>query len=313
MHGGDMLWEKQAELPVRSERMVTDMDELSQVRFDGSRRFRLDDVRTDDTGRFRCKEDSTEDFRKNLRVMVEEQGKLYAQGRTALLLIFQGMDAAGKDGLISHVMSGLNPQGTQVHSFKQPTAEELSHDYLWRVNQYLPAKGKIGIFNRSYYEEVLVVRVHNLIGNEKIPDEYAEKIWDRRFEHIRGYEKYLRENGVIPVKFFLNISKDEQKKRLLSRIDNQSKNWKFSEDDIRERRYWNDYQKCYEETIEQTAAKEAPWYVIPADKKWYARYMVSSVIVRVLESLDLQYPELSGQQKELLEKYRVLLDGNDGL
>lgn len=284
------------------------MDKLEHIRFDGTHKFRLDGVKTDDTGEFSGKTDAEEATKKNIEIMVEEQGKLFAQGRTALLLIFQAMDAAGKDGVIGHVMSGLNPQGTQVHSFKQPTAEELSHDYMWRVTRHLPARGMIGIFNRSYYEEVLVVRVHDLIAGEKIPKEYVGHIWERRFEQMRNYEKYMRENGIIPLKFFLNVSKEEQRRRLLSRIDNKAKNWKFSEADIRERRYWNQYQQCYEEAIDATATPYAPWYVIPADKKWYARYLVSAIVARQLQELHLEYPELAPEQQALLGKYRALLE-----
>ena len=283
------------------------MEDMDAVRFDGERKFRLADVKTDDTGDFHAKADAEEATKRNIQTMITQQGQLFAQGRTALLLIFQAMDAAGKDGVIRHVMSGLNPQGTEVHSFKQPTAEELGHDYMWRVTRRLPARGMIGIFNRSYYEEVLVVRVHDLIASERIPEAYTGHIWERRFEQIRNYEKYMRENGIVPVKFFLNVSKEEQKKRLLSRIENKAKNWKFSESDILERRYWDEYQHCYEEAIDATATRHAPWYVIPADKKWYARYLVSAVVARQLCELHPEYPEMGAEQQALLEKYRVLL------
>lgn len=288
----------------RKEGVAMDME---TVRFDGEKKFQLKDVRTDDTGKFHAKAEAEEATRQNIGIMIEEQGKLYAQGRQSLLLVFQAMDAAGKDGVISHVMSGLNPQGTAVHSFKQPTAEELSHDYMWRVNRHLPARGMIGIFNRSYYEEVLVVRVHGLVGSEKIPEEFTGHIWERRYEQIRNYEKYLRENGIVPVKFFLNVSKEEQKKRLLSRIEDKAKNWKFSESDIKERRYWDQYQRCYEEAIGATATPYAPWYVIPADKKWYTRYLVSAIVAQQLRDMHLKYPEVGPDQQAVLEKYRVLL------
>lgn len=287
------------------------VSELSRFRFDGDQKLKLSDFKTDLTGDYRSKEEAEERLRGNIEKMIELQGKLIAQGNYALLFIFQAMDAAGKDGAISHVMSGLNPQGTQVHSFKQPTSTELAHDYLWRINRHLPERGKIGIFNRSYYEEVLVVRVHDLLGSERIPEEQRKDIWEQRYKQINHYEKYLYENGIIPVKFFLHISKEEQKKRLLARIEDPAKKWKFSEADIKERQYWDDYQKCYEEAINATAKKHAPWYVIPADAKWYARLMVSEAIIRTMKSLDLQYPELSESQHEVLEKYRGLLERED--
>jgi PPK2 family polyphosphate:nucleotide phosphotransferase len=287
------------------------MEEVKNYRYNGDGQLNIHAVKTDETGAFQSKQDALTKFDEAIATMVEEQGKLYASGKFALLLIFQAMDAAGKDGAISHVMSGLNPQGTQVYSFKQPSAEELRHDYLWRVNKCLPERGKIGIFNRSYYEDVLVVRVHDLVQNQNIPAEMTKDIWQRRFTQINDYERYLYENGVIPVKFFLNISKEEQKKRLLARIDDKAKNWKFSEADIKERRYWDDYQKCYEETINATASKHAPWYVVPSDKKWYSRLVIAQVIAKTLKSLELSYPELGDAQQVLLSKYKKLLE-NDG-
>lgn len=284
------------------------MDDMQLCRYDGDTRLDLHDVKTDFTGGFKSKQDAAQKFEDNIAEMIEEQGKLYASGGYAVLLIFQAMDAAGKDGAISHVMNGLNPQGTQVFSFKQPSAEELRHDYLWRVNKCLPERGKIGIFNRSYYEEVLVTRVHDLVATEHIPQELTKNIWEKRYEQINAFEKYLYQNGIVPIKFFLNISKDEQKKRLLARIEDKSKNWKFSEADIKERRFWDEYQRCYEETINATASKHAPWYVVPSDKKWYSRLLISQVIVKTLKSLDLKYPELDDQQQELLTKYKKLLD-----
>jgi PPK2 family polyphosphate:nucleotide phosphotransferase len=211
------------------------------------------------------------------------------------------------------VMSGLNPQGTRVDSFKQPSAEELTHDYLWRCNSQLPARGMIGIFNRSYYEEVLVVRVHHLIQNEKIPPESTKDIWETRYRQINDYELYLHENGILPVKFFLNISKAEQKKRLLARIDDKAKNWKFSEADIAERKYWDKYLSCYEEAINHTGTSHAPWYVIPSDKKWFSRLLISEIVIHKLKSLDLEYPKLDEKQLELLKTYEKLLkDEEDG-
>ena len=287
------------------------MVDLSDIRFDGSDTLKLKDFDTSSTDGFESKEQAAVRFQENIETMVKEQGKLYAQGRYSILLILQAMDAAGKDGAIARVMSGLNPQGTQVHSFKQPTSEELAHDYLWRANRHLPERGCIGIFNRSYYEEVLVVRVHELIGTQRLPPELTKDIWDRRYEQIRHYERYLAENGIIPVKVFLHISKDEQKERLLSRIDDKAKNWKFSEADIKERQYWDQYQNCYEDAINNTATKYAPWYVVPSDKKWYARLVLSELIARTLKSLDLHYPVLDDKQQSLLQKYRELLENEN--
>ena len=284
------------------------MIDLSQFRYDGDKKLVLSDLKANFTDDFKSKDDALPRFNENIATMIEEQSKLFASANYSLLLIFQAMDAAGKDGAISHVMSGLNPQGTQVHSFKQPESEEQLHDYLWRVSNHLPEKGKIGIFNRSYYEEVLVVRVHNLIDNEKIPPEYTENIWKRRFKQINNYEEYLCENGVISIKFFLHISKEEQKERLLSRINDKSKNWKFSQADIKERQYWKKYQESYEEAINNTATKAAPWYVVPSDKKWFSRLVISEVIVKTLRSLKLEYPVLDKEQLALLEKYKRLLE-----
>jgi PPK2 family polyphosphate:nucleotide phosphotransferase len=229
-----------------------------------------------------------------------------------LLIIFQAMDAAGKDGAIKHVMSGLNPQGTQVHSFKAPSMEELDHDYLWRINKALPEKGRIGIFNRSHYEEVLIVRVHELLKNEKIPQKFITKdIWKMRYKQINNFEQYLYETGTFIVKFFLHISREEQKKRFIERIENPSKNWKFTEDDIKERKFWNNYQKCYQEVISATSEKHAPWYIIPADKKWFARLLISEVIVKTMKSIGLKYPQVDEEQKQNLEKIKEKLLNED--
>jgi PPK2 family polyphosphate:nucleotide phosphotransferase len=283
------------------------MHDIAEFRYDGKRKLELSRLKPDYTGSFESKQEAATELKDHIDYMIEEQGKLFAQGRYALLLIFQAMDAAGKDGAISHIMGGLNPQGTQVYSFKQPTSEDLSHDYLWRANKRLPERGRIGIFNRSYYEEVLVVRVHNLIHTESIPPEFAGDIWDRRYKQINHYEEYLRENGILPVKFFLHISRDEQKKRLLERIEDKAKNWKFSEADIKERQYWDDYQKCYEEMINATGTRNSPWYVVPSDKKWFSRLVISQAIVHTLKSLDIAYPELAPDQLALLDKYRKIL------
>lgn len=269
----------------------------------------LSNYRTNDTGDYKSKKDAEENLKKNIKRMVKLQGKLYAEDKYAMLLIFQAMDAAGKDGTIKHVMSGLNPQGTQVYSFKQPSVEELNHNYLWRINKALPDRGKIGIFNRSYYEEVLVVRVHNLVENEKIPAELIkENIWQQRFKEINNFEKYLYDNGTIILKFFLHISKDEQKRRFLKRIDKKSKNWKFSESDLKEREYWNDYQNCFQEAISATSTKYAPWFIIPADHKWYMRLAVSEIIVNTMSKLPIGYPKLNEKQLKNLQLCKDKLD-----
>ena len=229
-----------------------------------------------------------------IQALVDLQDRLYAQDRWALLLIFQAMDAAGKDGAIKHVMSGVNPQGCQVASFKAPSSEELDHDYLWRCMKHLPERGRIGLFNRSYYEEVLVVRVHpEFLHAQKLPDERVTKrIWEERYRDIRAFERYLTGNGTRIVKFFLNVSKEEQKKRFLERIDNPEKNWKFSSGDVLERRHWKEYMRAYEEMIRHTASDEAPWYVVPADNKWFTRVVVAAAVVDALASLDLRYPKV---------------------
>lgn len=271
--------------------------------------FSLDDFPTKIIDRkIKTKQEAKNLLQKNIKEIFELQAKLYADDKYALLLIFQGMDAAGKDGVIKHVMSGLNPQGTQVFSFKQPSQEELDHDFLWRIHKAIPEKGRIGIFNRSHYEDVLIVRVHNLIKQRKLPKELIDnKIWDNRFEQIRNFEKYLYQNGIVIIKFFLNVSKEEQKKRFLKRIDSPSKNWKFSADDVKERQFWNDYQKCYNDAIKNTSTKYAPWYVIPSDVKWYARLLVSNIIISHFKKLNLKYPELNKEQKENLELYKQQL------
>lgn len=271
-------------------------------------KFKISEFKTDDTDKFNSKNEAAEILEENVKKMSELQDKLYAQDKYSLLLIFQAMDAAGKDGTIKHVMSGLNPQGTQVYSFKQPSAEEIDHGYLWRINKALPERGRIGIFNRSHYEEVLIVRVHNLIASSKLPEKFIDKnIWQRRFEQITNFEKYLYENGTVILKFFLHISKEEQKKRFLERIDNPAKNWKFAMGDIEERKYWDEYQKCYEEAIAATSKDCSPWFIIPADKKWFARLLVSEIIVETLKKLKPEYPELTDEQnKELLNAKNIL-------
>jgi PPK2 family polyphosphate:nucleotide phosphotransferase len=239
-------------------------------------------------------------------LLAKDQQKLWAQDRYALLILFQAMDAAGKDGTIRHVMSGVNPQGCEVTSFKAPSSEELDHDYLWRCFKRLPARGTIGIFNRSYYEEVLVVRVHpEILDRQKIPDSRKEgKIWKRRFEQINNFERYLDDNGIIVLKFFLNVSKEEQKRRFMDRLDNAKKHWKFSAADAAERKFWPDYMAAYEDCLRHTSTEWAPWHVIPADDKPFMRVLVAGIIARTLESLKLRFPEVTGEQKEELVRAR---------
>lgn len=239
------------------------------------------------------------------------QDILYAQDKWSLLLIFQAMDAAGKDGAIKHVMSGVNPQGCQVSSFKSPSAEDMDHDFLWRCQKNLPERGRIGIFNRSYYEEVLVVRVHEqILKGQKLPSKLVTKnIWEERFQDIRNFEKYLHRNGTIVIKFFLNVSKDEQKKRFIERVDDADKNWKFSAADARERGYWKEYMEAYEDMIKNTSTEKSPWYVIPADNKSYARIAVASAIIHALDEMELEYPKVSKEKiAELNEVKRTLLE-----
>ncbi len=263
---------------------------------------------TKDTSAIKSKDDGKELLEKNIEKMIELQNKLYASDKHSVLLIFQAMDAAGKDSTIKHVMSGLNPQGTQVYSFKQPSKEEMDHGYLWRINKSLPERGRIGIFNRSHYEEVLIVKVHDLLKFQRIPEELIDKnIWQKRYEQINNFENYLYENGTVVIKFFLHVSKEEQKERFLSRINDQSKNWKFSAADLEERKLWDKYQTAYEEAITATSKKLAPWYIIPADKKWFARLLVSEIIVDTLNKLNLNYPELSKEQLADLQKCKESL------
>ncbi len=244
-----------------------------------------------------------------VKVLAEMQEMLYAQDRWAVLVVLQAMDAAGKDGAIKHVMSGVNPQGCDVHSFKAPSSEDLDHDYLWRCMRCLPNRGHIGIFNRSYYEEVLVVRVHPELLEQKIPSKLVTKsIWDERFEDIRHFESYLARNGIVTVKIFLNLSKDEQKKRFLERADNPEKNWKFSTSDVAEREYWDEYQSAFEDMICNTATKRCPWYVIPADRKWFSRLVVGAAVIDTLASLDLAFPVVSKEKRQkILEAKEALL------
>jgi PPK2 family polyphosphate:nucleotide phosphotransferase len=241
--------------------------------------------------------------------LADMQEILYAQDKWSLLLIFQAMDAAGKDGAIKHVLSGVNPQGCQVSSFKTPSSEELDHDFLWRCQKHLPERGRIGIFNRSYYEEVLVVRVHEqILKAQKLPQELVtESIWEERFEDIRNFEKYLNRNGTIVIKFFLNVSKEEQKKRFIERIDDQDKNWKFSASDAKERAFWDDYMNAYQDLIQKTSTAHSPWYVVPADNKSYARIVIASAIINALDEMGLEYPRVSPEKVVELQEIRKAL------
>ena len=278
-------------------------------RIDGSKKFRLKDMDPADTGHWKSKEHAEAALMEGIARTAELQDKLYAQDNWALLLIFQAMDAAGKDGAVKHVMSGVNPQGCQVYSFKAPSDVELQHDFLWRTTRDLPERGHIGIFNRSYYEEVLIVRVHpEILKGEKTPPSLVGKdIWEQRFEDIRSFERHMARNGTVIRKFFLHLSKKEQKKRFLARLDEPEKNWKFSANDIHERKYWDDYQDAYEDMIRNTSTKYAPWYVVPADNKWFTRLVISTVIVDALESLDLAYPKVDEAKLKELRAAKKLL------
>lgn len=282
---------------------------IEKYKIDRKCNARMRDYDPSDKAGLKRKEVENELMPKNLARMAELQGALYAENRRGIVVVLQAMDAAGKDGLIKHVFTALNPQGTQVTPFKQPTEEELDHDYLWRVVQALPRRGNIGIFNRSHYEDVLVTRVHNLLAVQQIPQNLVDDhIWERRFEEIRNFEAYLHHNGFRVVKFFLHMSKDEQKKRLLSRIDREDKNWKFTKSDVSEREYWGEYQKAYEDLLSNTSTENAPWYVIPANHKWFSRYLVSEIFVRVLEDMDPKYPELPAEEKSHLAHWREVLE-----
>jgi PPK2 family polyphosphate:nucleotide phosphotransferase len=276
--------------------------------------FRLKGIDPGDTLEFTSEDKprAKEALAMGVDLLAELQDMLYAQDRWAVLLMFQAMDAAGKDGAIKHVMSGINPQGCQVYSFKAPSAEDLDHDFLWRCIKCLPERGRIGIFNRSYYEETLVVRVHReFLENQKLPPELVTKdIWKERFQDIRSFERYLTRNGVAICKFFLHVSNKEQKKRFLERIQEPEKNWKFSANDAKERGHWDDYMEAYEDMIQNTATKEAPWYVVPADNKWFTRVVVAAAVIEALSSLDLHYPKVSkAKLKELAVAKRALNAG----
>jgi PPK2 family polyphosphate:nucleotide phosphotransferase len=285
-------------------------DILKRYRIEDGKSFRLKDIDPGDTGGLGIDKDGAKDLLKDgVKALSQWQERLYADDRWSLLLIFQAMDAAGKDGAIEHVMSGVNPQGCMVTSFKQPSAQELDHDFLWRTTKALPERGRIGIFNRSYYEEVLVVRVHpKILDGQKLPKELvADGIWRERYESIRDFERHITRNGTAVLKFFLHVSKEEQLQRFLDRIEEPGKRWKFSMGDVAERKLWDRYQESYEEAIRATATPHAPWYVVPADKKWFTRLVVARAIVDTLERLSPQFPKIEGEALAELMKAREAL------
>jgi PPK2 family polyphosphate:nucleotide phosphotransferase len=284
-------------------------DLAKAFRVTNGKQFRLKDVDPEDTHGLKSKEKAQEALTQGITRLREDQDKLYAQDRWALLLIFQAMDAAGKDSTIEHVMSGVNPQGCQVYSFKAPSAEELDHDFMWRTTRCLPERGRIGIFNRSYYEEVLVVRVHpEILAKQRLPENSVTKdIWKERFDDINAFERYLTRNGTVIRKFFLHVSRKEQKQRFLDRLAEPEKNWKFALQDVKERAHWDAYMQAYEEMIRSTSSDHAPWYVIPADHKWFMRLAVADVIADTLESLNLSYPKVDAEKAKELDIARTLL------
>ena len=283
-------------------------------RVTGGKKFRLKDVDPGDTQDMSSEDKprAKEALASGVEALAGLQDMLYAQDRWSVLLIFQAMDAAGKDGTIKHVMSGVNPQGCQVSSFKAPTSLDLDHDFLWRCIKELPERGRIGIFNRSYYEETLVVRVHpEFLAGQKLPPEVVtKKIWDERFQDIRSFERYLHRNGTIVRKFFLHVSKKEQQKRFLERLDNPEKNWKFSANDAKERGFWDDYMEAYEDTIRETATEDSPWYVVPADNKWFTRTVVAAAVIDALASLNLHYPKVNAAKRQELAAAKTALLGS---
>jgi PPK2 family polyphosphate:nucleotide phosphotransferase len=283
---------------------------IKQYRVERAKGFRLADFDPADTGGLAVDKDEAKDIlARDIKRLAELQELLYAEHRWALLAIFQGMDASGKDGAISHVMSGVNPQGCDVHSFKRPSDDELAHDFMWRAMVQVPRRGHIGIFNRSYYEEVLVARVHpEVLAAQSLPPALVSRhTWRERFRHIRNYEDYLVNNGILVIKFHLRISKEEQRRRFLARIDDPAKRWKFAMDDVVERRFWDRYMDAYERMIRHTATPEAPWYVVPADHKWFARLVVASALVHALEALELSFPKVEGKALRALQKARKAL------
>jgi len=284
----------------------------SRYRVTEGKDFRLRDFDPADTAHLNSedKDEAVEWLGRGVDWLAEQQGMLYAQDRWAVLLVFQAMDAAGKDGTIKHLTSGINPQGCQVTSYKQPSSEELDHDFLWRYMRHVPARGQIGIFNRSYYEEVLVVKVHEeLLARQKIPPRLVtKKIWEKRYEDIRNYERYLCRNGVVVLKFFLHVSKAEQKRRFMERLDQPEKHWKFSAADVEERKYWREYHEAYEQAIRHTASGHAPWYVVPADNKWFTRLVVAGAVVAAIAELELAYPTVEKSARQALARARRALE-----
>jgi PPK2 family polyphosphate:nucleotide phosphotransferase len=298
---------------MKSARMIKRARRFSKpYRVTDGKNFRLKDIDPGDIGDLQAEDKprAKEALQSGIETLAELQDMLYAQDRYAVLLVFQAMDAAGKDGAIKHVMSGVNPQGVEVNSFKAPNATELDHDYLWRTHLRVPERGRIGIFNRSYYEEVLVARVHEaVLANQKLPaGSIGKHVWEERYQDIRAFERYLGRQGVVIRKFFLHVSRGEQKRRFLERLEQPEKNWKFSAADVRERGFWKDYMRAYEDAIRATATDEAPWYVVPADNKWFTRVVVGAAIIDALASLDLHYPKVSKDaQKALAAARRTLL------
>jgi len=287
---------------------------IKPFRVTSGRRFQLKDFSPDDTGGIESKDDAAKLLARGTESLCEQQEKLYAQGTWALLLVFQAMDAAGKDSTIKHVMSGVNPQGCQVYSFKAPSAEELAHDFLWRTTRCLPERGRIGIFNRSYYEEVLVVRVHpKLLAAQRLPPPLVSKhIWKERFEDINAFERHLVRSGVVVRKFFLHVSKARQKERFLERLDEPDKNWKFSTGDVMERSHWDDYMAVYEDMIRHTATADAPWHVVPADHKWFTRLVVAATVADAMSGLDLKFPIVDRAKRRELGAARAALENERG-
>lgn len=281
---------------------------IKNFRVSDPKGFRLADFATDKTSG-RAKGPKTEaELARNIEALIQLQDILYAHNKFGVLVILQAMDAAGKDGAIKHIMSGLNPQGVEVTPFKVPSAQELDHDYLWRSHEHLPERGNIAIFNRSYYEEVLVVKVHNLVDSQNLPETVlSQDIWQDRYRQLRDFEQYMHENGIVVIKIFLHLSKAEQARRLLERIDNPDKNWKFSAGDLHERQYWQQYQDAYAEMIRETATEHAPWYIVPADRKWFSHLLISDILVQTLQKLPLAYPRLSEEEQGQLATYREQL------
>jgi PPK2 family polyphosphate:nucleotide phosphotransferase len=297
-------------MPLQSSKRIEQF--LKPFRVTNGKKFKLKQIDPRNTAGLKSKEDAAKILQSGVQRLAELQDKLYAQDRWALLLVFQAMDAAGKDGTVKHVMSGVNPAGCQVYSFKAPSSEELDHDFMWRTLRCLPERGRIGIFNRSYYEEMLVVRVHpELLHGQKVPPSLVtDDIWQERFEDVANIEKYLSRNGVAILKFFLHVSKEEQRKRFLERLQRKDKNWKFSMADAKERNFWNDYMDAYEDMIQHTATDEAPWYVVPADHKWFTRLVVAGAIINALEDLELGYPVVDAHKREELRLVQAELERN---